>query len=158
MHTAKMGDRVRVRYGWRHKANLLSKAEAIWEFTVGSEDVRPRLSTAVVGMSQGDRKKYMIPAREADIMGCPPRQERTLLKNVPQLAKLAPGSRFTIFDGKTRRRRGATLLAIDKNEVLFHFHQPLKSETVLLDVLMMTIDGSSQANGSRRQFDCGGEG
>src|SRR5690349_12983992 len=100
MHAAKIGDRVRVRYGWRIKANLLTKNEAIWEFTIGSPDVRPRLSTAVVGMSQGDRKQYMIPAREANLMGCPPRQERTPLKTAPHIAKLTPGSRFMIFDGK----------------------------------------------------------
>lgn len=158
MHPAKMGDRVRIRYGWRRKANLLTKDEAVWEFTIGSADVRPRLSAAVVGMSQGDRKQYMISAREADVMGCPPRQERIALKTAPQLAKLAPGSRFMIFDGKSRRRRSATFVAVNKNEILFHFHKPLRTETVLLDVLMMTVDGSSYSNDNRRQFDCGGEG
>src|SRR6185369_11720606 len=68
MHTAQIGDRVRVQYSrlpQRAAAPGASHGQKTLEFIVGSKDVSPALRLAVVGMAPGDRRQITLQPQEA---------------------------------------------------------------------------------------------
>lgn len=160
MHTAKLGDRVRIQYsrlperaatpGGRHHQKTL-------EFTVGSRDVFRALSLSVVGMAPGDRKQLTLQPHEAygDIR---PKLIRQLPRErFPKRLALRVGKRLTVVHGIAGHRRRVTVVEIGPDLVTVDGNHPLAGKVVELEISLLSLDSSANANRGKPQFDMGGE-
>ena len=160
MHRAQLGDRVRIEYARlvdqcspndkRHKPKAC-------EFTVGGKEVFPSLSQGVVGMAPGDRKRLTLQPAEAfgDV-------QPKLIRHIPRTRfpnrlKLQVGKRLTAVHGVAGRRRRVTVLEITPDTVVVDGNHPLAGKVVILEVNLLTVDSSADANRTKPQFDTGGE-
>jgi peptidylprolyl isomerase len=160
MHTAKLGDRVRIQYsrlperaaatGGTHKQKTL-------EFTAGSREVFPALSFGVIGMAPGDRKRFTLQPHEA--YG---RKKRKLIREVPR-AKFPPemvlnvGKRLTAVQGGAGRRKRVTIVEVRPESIVVDANHPLAGLVIELEVSLLSLDSSAHANQRKQQFDVGGE-
>jgi len=160
MHTANLGDRVRVEYVRTPEiVATTSKARVpkTCEFTVGGRDVSRSLSLGVVGMAPGDRKDLKLQPREA--YG---KVKRKLIRQVPRSRfpkhiELRVGKRLTAIEAATGLRRRVRVVKIGPDSVLLDGNHPLAGKVVELEICLISIDSSSDANRSKPQFDMGGE-
>ncbi len=161
MHTAKLGDRVRIQYarvpGSRPTSDK-ARAEKTFEFTVGSAEVFPSLSLGVVGMAPGDRKRLTLQPREAygpvkaKLICQIPRQR------FPQHLALEVGKRMTAFVASSGRRQRVRIVEIRPDSVTVDGNHPLAGKIIELEVNLISLDSSSNANQQQPQFDIGGQG
>jgi FKBP-type peptidyl-prolyl cis-trans isomerase 2 len=160
MHDVRLGDRVRVQYSRvRSQTNGTGKPPLlkVVEFTVGSAAVMPGLSTGVIGMSPGERKRLTLQPHEAfgDV-------QPALVKEIPraQISKritLRVGKRLSARSTWTGRQRRVRVVEIGPKFVKVDGNHALAGQVVQLDVQLISVDGSSEANRSLPQFDVGGE-
>jgi FKBP-type peptidyl-prolyl cis-trans isomerase 2 len=160
MHTAKLGDRVRIQYFRLSGQSATPKkppVPKVIEFTAGSREVMPGLSLGVVGMTQGDQKRFTFePAQaygpvQAGLIKEIPRQR------IPQHLVLHIGKRLTALIGATRRRRRVRVVAIKPDSVIVDGNHRLAGKEITLEVTLISVDSSAYANRSKPQFDMGGE-
>jgi FKBP-type peptidyl-prolyl cis-trans isomerase 2 len=160
MHTAQIGDRVRIQYarlperaaaaGGTHKQKTL-------EFTAGSREVIPSLSFGVIGMAPGDRKRFTLQPHEA--YGA---VKLKLIRKIPR-AKFPPqmvlevGKRLTALQGIAGRRRRVTIVEIRRDSIVVDANHPLAGQVIELEVSLLSLDSSAHANQRNPQFDLGGE-
>jgi peptidylprolyl isomerase len=160
MHTAQIGDRVRIQYsrlperaaavGGTHKQKTL-------EFTVGSREVFPSLSLGVVGMAPGERKRFTLEPHEAygpvklKLIRQIPRE-----RFPPQMV-LKVGKRLTAVQGIAGRRRRVTIVEISPDAIVVDGNHPLAGLVIELEVGLLSLDSSAHANQRKQQFDMGGE-
>ena len=160
MHTANLGDRVRVEYVRTPEIVATTnkeRATKTCEFTVGSREVFRSLSLGVVGMAPGDRKDLKLQPREA--YG---KVKRKLIRQVPRdrfpkHIQLRVGKRLTAIEAGSGRRRRVRVVKINPNSVMLDGNHPLAGKVVELEICLISIDSSSDANRSKPQFDMGGE-
>jgi peptidylprolyl isomerase len=161
MHTAKPGDRVRIQYSRlpeRAAAPGGTRRQRTLEFIVGSRDVFPTLSFGVVGMAPGDRKQFTLQPHEAygDVQ---PRLIRQIPRQkFPKHLLLHVGKRLTAVHGIAGSRRKVTVVEIQPDMVTVDGNHPLAGKVIELEVSLLTLDSSANANHSKPQFDTGGEG
>ena len=160
MHRAKLGDRVRIEYArivdQCPPASQPRKSNRC-EFTVGGKEVFASLSLGVVGMAPGDRKRLTLQPAEAygDVQ---PKLLRLIPRTkFPKHLKLQIGKRLTAVHGLAGRRRRVTVVKITRDSVLVDGNHPLAGKVVVLEVNLLTVDSSADANRSQPQFDMGGE-
>ena len=160
MSTAQIGDRVRIQYcrlperaaasgGTRHQKTI--------EFTVGGNKVFHALSVGVVGMAPGDRKQFTLQPKEG--YG---RLSRKLVRKVPRnripaRIELFVGKRLTVTRGLAGLPRRVRVIEIRPDAVIVDGNHPLAGKVIEVEVCLLTLDSSSNANSSRQQFDVGGE-
>jgi peptidylprolyl isomerase len=161
MHNAKVGDRVRV------KCRRLPHATAepqkpnktkTFEFTVGSREVTPGLSSGVTGMAPGERKRLTLQPPEAygPVQPC-------LIREIPR-RRLSDrivvnvGKRLTHFEPVSGIRERMRVVEIKEDVLVVDGNHPLAGQVIELDVLLVSVDPSPHANKSRPQYDVGGEG
>ena len=161
MHTAKLGDRVRIQYARVPAARRSSdkaRAEKTCEFTVGSIEVFPSLSLGVVGMAPGDRKKLTLQPQEAygpirtKLIRQIPRQR------FPQHLALEVGKRMTAFVASSGRRQRVRIVEIHPDHVTVDGNHPLAGKIIELELNLISLDSSPNANKQKPQFDLGGQG
>lgn len=161
MHTAKLGDRVRIQYsrvsapGAKPNKDCVKKT---CEFTVGSSKVFRSLSLGVVGMAQGDRKQLTLQPREAYGKVQPKLIRQIPRDRFPKHIVLRVGKRLTAIEAATGRRRRVRVMNVNPDSVLVDGNHPLAGRIVQLEVLLIAIDSSSNANHRKPQIDTGGEG
>lgn len=160
MSTAEIGDRVRIQYcrlperaaargGTRHQNTI--------EFTVGSREVFDGLSVGVVGMAPGDRKQFSLRQRE------PCRSvNRGLVRKIrrdqiPDHIVLYVGKRLSRVPGSAGRPRRVTIVEIRPDAIIVEGNHPLAGKLIELEVCLLSLDSSSNANRNKHQFDIGGE-
>src|SRR5688572_13604507 len=115
MATANLGDRVRVEYVRAPEivaSTNKDRAAKTCEFTVGSREVFPRLSSAVVGMAPGERKDLKLQPRDA--YG---KVKRQLIRQIPRARfpkeiELQVGKRLTAIEAGSGRRRRVRVVKI----------------------------------------------
>jgi FKBP-type peptidyl-prolyl cis-trans isomerase 2 len=160
MHRAELGDRVRVEFSRlvNHCAAAgKPRKSKTCEFTVGSSEVFASLSLGVVGMAPGDRKRLTLQPAEAygDVQ---PRLLRLIPRSrFPKHLKLQVGKRLTAVHGLAGRRRRVTVVEINSDSVVVDGNHPLAGKVVVLEVNLISLDSSADANVSKPQFDIGGE-
>ncbi len=161
MATAKIGDRVRIQYARVPVAPVSSekaRAEKTCEFTVGGKEVLPSLSLGVVGMAPGDRKQLTLQPQEAygpvkaKLIRQIPRQR------FPQHLALEVGKRMTAFVASSGRRQRVRIVEIQSDTVTVDGNHPLAGKIIELEVNLISLDSSSNANKQNPQFDLGGQG
>lgn len=161
MHTAQTGDRVRIQYSrlpQRAAARGESKGQKTLEFTVGSNDVSPALRLAVVGMAPGERRQITLQPQEA--YGT---VKRKLIRQIPrerfpQNIELKVGKRLTALAASSGRRERVRIVKINAKSVTLDGNHPLAGKVVKLEVSLLTLDSSSNANKQKPHFDLGGQG
>jgi peptidylprolyl isomerase len=160
MHTAQLGDRVRIQYSRlpeRAAASGGTRKQKTLEFTAGSKEVFPTLSFGVVGMAPGDRKRFTLQPQEA--FGS---VKLKLIRKIPR-AKFPPkialevGKRLMAVDGIAGRRRRVTVVEIRADAVVVDGNHPLAGLVIELEVSLLSLDSSANANRRKQQFDMGGE-
>jgi len=160
MHNAKVGDRVRV------KCRRLPLADAdpqkphkakTFEFTVGSREVAPGLSNGVTGMAPGERKRLTLQPPDAygPVQPC-------LLREIPRRRlsdrmAVHVGQRLTHYEPVSGIRERMTVVEIKDEVLIVDGNHPLAGQVIDLDVMVISVDPSPNANKSRPQFDVGGE-
>lgn len=156
MHCAKLGDRVRVQYSRHQPATDRPNGPKVVEFTVGSRDVLRGLSLGVVDMAPGDRRRLTLQPQEAygqvqsRLIREIPRQRfptRLVLKVGQRLTRLNPAG----------RRRQVRIVEIKPDTVVVDGNHVLAGKVVELEVTVVSVDSSSDANKRKQQFDLGGE-
>lgn len=164
MTTAKLGDRVRVQYARvsppraaLSQTTIVRPAKEI-EFIVGGHTVMRGLSLGVVGMVQGDQKRLQLDPEQA----YGPAQERLVREipreRFPQNLALHVGSRLTALVKSTGRRRMVRVVELRPDVVVVDGNHRLAGQAITLDVTLLSVDSSADANRSKPQFDAGGEG
>jgi FKBP-type peptidyl-prolyl cis-trans isomerase 2 len=160
MHTAQLGDRVRIQYcrlPERAAARGGTRKQKTVEFTAGSREVFPSLSVGVVGMAPGDRKRFTLQPHEA-YGNIKPKLIRPIprAKFPPRMA-LEVGKRLTAVLGPAGRRRRVTVVEIRPDSVVVDGNHPLAGQVIELEVSLLSLDSSTNANRRKPQFDVGGE-
>ena len=161
MHTAQIGDRVRIQYSrlpQRAAARGVSHGQKTLEFIVGSNDVHPAFRLAVVGMAPGDRRQITLQPHEA--YGA---VKRKLIRQIPrerfpQHIALKVGKRLTALVATSGRRERVRIVKMNAKSVTLDGNHPLAGKVVKLEVSLLTLDSSSNANKQKPQFDIGGQG
>jgi len=163
MTTAKLGDRVRVQYARvapsrpAQLRTVSAQSAKEIEFIVGGHTVVRGLSLGVVGMTQGDQKRLQLDPEQA----YGPAQER-LVREIPRVRfprnlALHVGSRLTALVKSTGRRRMVRVVEIKPDAVVVDGNHWLAGQAITLDVTLISVDSSADANRSKPQFDMGGE-
>jgi FKBP-type peptidyl-prolyl cis-trans isomerase 2 len=160
MHTAKLGDRVRIQYSRlpdQGAAPRKPRSPRILEFTVGSREVMPGLSLGVVGMTQGDQKRFTLEPGQA----YGPVKVR-LFKEIPRQRfprhlALHVGKLLMAVTAATGRRRRVRVVEIKPDSIVVDGNHRLAGKVITLEVTLISVDSSSNANRSKPQFDMGGE-
>jgi hypothetical protein len=150
MHEAKLGDRVRIEYSRvpRPGAMIASPLPPkVLEFTVGSGEIIPSVSLGVLGMVQGDRKRLAF-------------QPETENGIVPAgLSKQSPRQRSKRrFSLRIRKPRTAASAATEPLPTPIRADSTAGAVVVELDVMLLSLDSSANANKQMPQFEMGGEG
>jgi FKBP-type peptidyl-prolyl cis-trans isomerase 2 len=159
MHRAELGDRVRIEYSRLvdQCATGKPRKSKTCEFIVGGSEVFASLSMGVVGMVPGDRKRLRLQPAEAygDVQ---PKLLRTIPRSrFPKHLKLQVGKRLTAVHGLAGWRRRVTVVEINSDSVVVDGNHPLAGKVVVLEVNLISLDSSADANVSKPQFDMGGE-
>jgi peptidylprolyl isomerase len=152
MHKAQLGDRVGVQYfriSEQGVANGKRPGRKKCEFTVGGSEVIPTLSLGVVGMTPGDRKRLTLQPKEA--YG---NVRRRLIRPIPRARfpkhlVLQVGKRLTVGRGNVRRRRRVTVVEIRLDSVLVDGNHPLAGKIIELEVTLISLVSSHNANPNR---------
>jgi peptidylprolyl isomerase len=128
------------------------------EFTVGSNDVFRSLSLGVVGMAPGDRKQLTLQPQEAYGAVKPTLIQQIPLQRFPQHIALKVGKRLTAFVASSGRRQRVRVVKINSDSVTVDGNHPLAGKVIELEVNLVSLDSSSNANKQKPQFDLGGQG
>ena len=161
MHTAQLGDRVRIHYASVRKTlappdQPLGHREL--EFTVGTGGMIPTISLGVVGMAQGDQKRFTLQPHEVQGAAQPRLIREISRQRLPKDLLLEVGKRLTAVQKITGRRRQVTVVEVRAESVVVDEERPLSGKVVVLDVTLISLDSSANANQTKPQFDAGGEG
>jgi FKBP-type peptidyl-prolyl cis-trans isomerase 2 len=160
MHQAQLGDRVRIQYSRVPKSGTTSTkppAQKVLEFTVGGNKVMPGLSLGITGMAQGEQKHFSL--QPADAYGdVKPRLIRQIPRHrLPKNLTLRVGMHLSAMDRSLGRRRRVRVVQIKPDSVLVDANHPLAGKVIELDVCLISLDSSTEANRSKPQIDAGGE-
>jgi peptidylprolyl isomerase len=106
----------------------------IFEFTVGSREVMPGVSKAVVGMIEGERKHLTL--SPADAYG---EFRSQLIREIPRTRfpsayVLRVGKQITMIGAKSRRRRKATIVTVKPTSVVIDGNHPLAGKTLDVEI------------------------
>ena len=160
MHTANLGDRVRVEYVRTPEivaTTNKARAAKTCEFTVGSREVFRGLSLAVVGMAPGERKDLKLQPREAYGKVKPKLIRQVPRDRFPKPIELRVGKRLTAIEAASGRRRRVRVVKIGSDSVLLDGNHPLAGKVVEMEICLLSIESSSGANRGKPKSDARGK-
>jgi peptidylprolyl isomerase len=160
MHNVKCGDRVRVLYSRVRtpcNGDVRQPRLKTLEFTAGSNEVMPGLSAGVIGMIQGQSKRLTLQPDEAFGPVKPELVKEIPRAQIPKRITLRVGKRLSALSTWTGRQRRVRVVEIGPKSVKVDGNHVLAGQVIELDVQLIAVDGSSDANRSLPQFDVGGE-
>jgi peptidylprolyl isomerase len=160
MHEAELGDRVRVQY-YRvpEKGSDAEKhrRRKSCEFRVGSNQVCPTVSKGVLGMTPGDRRRLVLKPWES-YNSIELKTVRSIARNrFPPDLSLSVGQRLRSVNGTSGREQLVTIMELLPDTVIVDSDQPRAGQHQELEILLVQLDATSNANPRRQQFDLGGE-
>jgi FKBP-type peptidyl-prolyl cis-trans isomerase 2 len=160
MTTAHVGDRVRIQYcrlpeqaatpgGTGHQKTI--------EFTVGTRKVFRSLSLGVVGMAPGDRRQFTLQPHEGYGKIKRKLMRQVSRKRIPAHIQLYVGKRLSFTRGLGDLPHRVTVVEIRPEGVIVDGNHPLAGKMIDLEVYLLSLDSSSNANQTKQQYDIGGE-
>ena len=161
MHTAQLGDRVRIHYSSVRKTLAPSDqplGHRELEFTVGTGGMIPTISLGVVGMAQGEHKRFTLQPDEVNGAAQPRLIREIPRRRLPKDLVLKVGKRLTAVQRISGRRRQVTVVEVRLESIIVDEERPLVGKVVELEVTLISVDSSADANQTKPQFDAGGEG
>jgi FKBP-type peptidyl-prolyl cis-trans isomerase 2 len=109
-------------------------------------------------MAPGDRKQFSLRQREP----CGSVNRGLVRKirrdQIPDHIVLYVGKRLSRVPGSAGRPRRVTIVEIRPDAIVVEGPHPLAGKLIELEVSLLSLDSSSNANRSKQQFDMGGEG
>ncbi|MCU0880701.1 MAG: FKBP-type peptidyl-prolyl cis-trans isomerase [Pirellulaceae bacterium] len=161
MYQVQVGDRVRVRYVRERNGTpecVTSTPPKEIEFVAGGANVLPGLSAGVIGMVQGESRRLTLEPSDAYGPVKPNLVKEIPRAQFPKRITLRVGKRLSALSTMSGRRRQVRVVEINTKSVLVDGNHALAGQIVKLEVLLISVDSSSEANRSQPQFDTGGEG
>jgi len=160
MSEAQVGDRVRIQYSPVLKEGTAAsepRTPKELEFTVGASKVMRGLSSGILGMNQGDQKRLTL--QPADAFGV---VQPRLIREIPRRRlstkrELKLGMRLTAKSLASGTRRRVRVVEINPLSVLVDGNHPQAGRVIDWDVMLLSVDSSSEANRTKPQVDTGGE-
>ena len=149
MHEAKLGDRVRIQYSRVSKPSATTakpRTPKVLEFTVGSGEIIPSVSLGVMGMTPGDLKRIALQPQESEgtvPAGLTTQKSR---QRSPKQSDRRVDKRPTAVGAASVRSRTLSVVETTPNPV-----------SVELEITLVSLDSSANANKRKPQFDIGGE-
>jgi FKBP-type peptidyl-prolyl cis-trans isomerase SlyD len=156
--TAEVGDRVRIQYTYLHKAETAQpKAPKVLEFIVGAKHALPGLSQWVTGMQQGEQKRVTLQPAEA--FG---NVQTRLIREIPRecfrtKSVLKVGMQLNARNTNSTTKRRVRIVELKRDSVVVDGNHPCAGRPIRLEMFLVSVDSSSEANRSKPQFDNGGE-
>jgi hypothetical protein len=160
MQKAQLGDRVRVQYLRLPKhfnASAKPRVPKELEFTVGSNEIIPKVSLGVVGMAPGDRKKFTLSARETNGLVPAGLAWPKLRQTACKQSTSGEGRQQSTDKSQTEHTDHVTAVDPNSSTSFSTRCHSLDDAMIELEVVVLTIDSSAHANKNRPQFDLGGE-
>jgi len=158
MDPVKVGDRVSVQYARVRKqtsvAAKLPETKQL-EFTVGSDAVMPGLSQGVMGMVAGEQKRLTLQPSDAYGPVQPGLIKEIPRAQFPKRLTLRVGKRLTALGGASGRRRRVRVVEIKPKSVLVDGNHPLAGKVVELEVTLISVGASANADRSQTQCRAG---
>jgi peptidylprolyl isomerase len=159
MHLVNIGDRVRIQYFCVGKptAGVRRPARHAVEFTAGSNDMVRTLSWGVVGMSQGQCRQFTLLPSESLGIQQPRRAKEFPRYRFPKQIRPTVGQRLSAVHRLSGRRRRVTVIEVTPYSVVVDGNHPLAGQAVVVEIIIISVDSSANANVDLPQFDLGGE-
>jgi peptidylprolyl isomerase len=160
MQNVKLGDRVRVqcsRVCSHSNGDVKPPQPNVLEFTAGSGGVMPGLSAGVIGMVPGEHKRLTLQPAEAYGPVQPDLVKEIPRAQFPKRITLRVGKRLKALSTWSGRQRRVRVVEISPKSVKVDGNHVLAGQVVELDVHLISVDASSEANRSLPQIDVGGE-
>lgn len=157
---AVVGDRVRVEYYGTlkdDKAVVRRLGRKVFEFTVGSNEVMPGISRAVVGMVEGERKQLTLSPRDAYGEFREGLIQEISRQRFPADMPLKVGKKLTTISPKTQRRRKVRIVEVRSNSIIVDGNHPLAGKSVEVEFQLLLHESSSARTVGSRKHDLGGE-
>ncbi|MCI0358321.1 MAG: FKBP-type peptidyl-prolyl cis-trans isomerase [Planctomycetaceae bacterium] len=156
MQNVKLGDRVRVqcsRVRTHSKGDAKPPQPKVLEFTAGSGGVMPGLSAGVLGMVPGEHKRLTLQPAEAYGQVQPELVKEIPRAQFPKRITLRVGKRLKALSTASGRQRRVRVVEISPKSVKVDGNHVLAGQVVELDVLLISVDASSEANRCSPQVD-----
>ena len=109
-------------------------------------------------MAPGDRKLLTLQPREAFGPVKPNLIREIPRQRLPQHIALQVGKRLTAFVATSGRRQRVRIVKVNLDSVTVDGNHPLAGQVIELEVNLISLDSSSNANKRKPQFDLGGRG
>jgi FKBP-type peptidyl-prolyl cis-trans isomerase 2 len=161
MPAVQLGDRVRVQYcrpPCQPSSPPNDSSTKVLEFTVGTSSVLAGISTGVVGMVPGEQKHFTLQPSEAYGPIQPELIREIPRDQFPRRLPLRIGRRLAATSIQSKRGRRLRVIEIRPQSVIVDGNHRLAGQVVEIEVLLILVDSSSEANRSEPQFDLGGQG
>lgn len=142
MFQARNGDRVRVQYlGLLSDGKPVtgSRRREVLDFTVGSQEVIPGISRAVVGMAQGEEKRVSLTATDAFGIVNPRLIKEVPKRRFPDSLALHVGQRLMAIGERSGRRRRVRVVELRPDSVVVDANHPLAGEVVEVELLLVAL-------------------
>jgi FKBP-type peptidyl-prolyl cis-trans isomerase 2 len=156
VNNVKLGDRVRVQCT-RIRTNTNGDGARprikVFEFTAGSGGVMRGLSTGVIGMAPGEHRRLTLQPAEAYGHVQPKLVKELPRAQFPRRIKLRVGKRLIALSKSSGRQRRVRVVEINPKSIKVDGNHALAGQVIELEVLLISVDRSSDANRS----DLGGE-
>jgi FKBP-type peptidyl-prolyl cis-trans isomerase 2 len=159
MPIAQFGDHVRVechRQPSRPAANDKPSKPKVLDFVIGSRTVMPGLNSGVVGMKQGERKRLTLQPAEAYGPVQPGLVKEIPRHQFPKHLTLRVGKRLTAKSATTGQRRHVRIVEINPKSVLVDGNHSLAGKVVELEITLISLASSTDANRLPAQRDVKG--
>ncbi len=151
MDNVKRGDHVRVQYsraGSRGSGKARPPQLKVVEFTAGGRGVMPGLSTGVIGMTPGEQKRLTLQPAEAYGPVQPDLVKEIPRAQIPKRITLRVGKRLNALSTRSGRQRRVRVVEISPKSIKVDGNHVLAGQVVELDVLLISVDASSEAQGN----------
>jgi FKBP-type peptidyl-prolyl cis-trans isomerase 2 len=161
MTAVQLGDRVRVQYcraPCQPSSSPNGSDTNVLEFTAGSSSVLAGISTGVVGMVPGEQKHFTLQPSEAYGPIQPELIREIPRDQFPRRLSLRVGRPLAATSIEMKRGRRLRVIEIRPQSVIVDGNHRLAGQVVELEVLLISVDLSSEANRSEPQYDLGGQG
>jgi peptidylprolyl isomerase len=146
VNRAKLGDRVRVQYlGLLNDGSMAQKHRGrhVLQFRVGSKKVISGISLGVVGMAEGETKRFTLQPRQAygavrsDLIREIPRQR------FPSTLDLCVGKWLTSGNRNSNHRRRVQITEVKPAAVTVDGNHPLAGKVLEVEVQLVSLDSPS---------------
>jgi peptidylprolyl isomerase len=143
MTKVRVGDRVKVQYLAVCKDGTVIRRHGgrqVLDFVAGSKQVIPGISFGVVGMIQGEEKRFTIQPSQAYGPLRPRLIREVPRQRFPKQLKLFVGKRLVAIGATTGRRRRVRVVEIKPQSVIVDGNHPLAGKILEVELQLVALD------------------